>query len=64
MFAPRSLYADAEPYELVIFDLRVPDAVERYWFERSAWAEAADVEALDEDHPILIIRPGSARELA
>ena len=53
MFAPKSLYADAEPYELVIFDLRAPDAAERYWSERAAWLEAADVESLDENPPCL-----------
>ena len=63
MFAPRSLYDDAAPYELVIFDLRIPAAVERYWSERTAWAEAANVEALDEDHTILIVRPDGARGL-
>jgi hypothetical protein len=61
VFAPES---DSKPYELAIFDLRIPGATERYWSERAAWREYADVEALDEHHYVLIIRPGLAREKA
>lgn len=50
-------------YELVIFDVRVPDAKERFDSERAAWAERGDVEMMDFDHPILIIRAGGALRL-
>ena len=49
---------------LIIFDLRIPGAAERFHRERWAWAEAGDVEMLDEDHPVLIVQPGSAWRLS
>lgn len=64
MFAPKVLYPNGKPYDLSIFDLRIPGAIESYWSERVAWAEAGDIEMLDEDHIVLIVRPGSARRLA
>jgi hypothetical protein len=45
---------------LVVFDLRTPGIAERFERERAAWGEASDVEMLDEDHPMLIVRPGAA----
>ena len=51
-------------FTLIVFDLRIPGAAERFHRERRAWAEAGDVEMLDEDHPVLIVQPGSARRLS
>jgi hypothetical protein len=64
MFAPKTFYPDMGSYELDIFDLRIPGAAERYWSERMAWREAGDVEMLDEDHALLILRPGIPEECA
>jgi hypothetical protein len=41
---------------LVVFDLRDPETVRRFYDERAAWR--ADVELLDLDHAVLIVRPG------
>ena len=49
---------------LIIFDVRIPGAAERFHRERRAWAKAGDVEMLDENHPVLIVKPGSARRLS
>jgi hypothetical protein len=51
------------PYELVIFDVRVPSAVERLLSERAAWGEDADVELLDPNHAALIVRAGGAARI-
>ena len=48
------------PYELVVFDVRTPGAVERLPSERAAWDEDAVVELLDPDHAALIVRAGGA----
>jgi hypothetical protein len=64
MLAPRRAYRRGAVFTLVVFDLRIAGAAERFHRERWAWAEAGDVEMLDEDHPVLIVRPGSARRQA
>jgi len=51
------------PYELVIFDVRAPSAVERLLSLRAAWGEDAAVELLDPDHAALIVRAGGAARL-
>jgi hypothetical protein len=61
MFAPEEAYQTEEI--LTIYDVRVPGVAERFDRERLGWGEAADVETLDLDHPVLIIRPGGARGL-
>ena len=48
------------PYELVLFDLRVPGTVKRVLSERSAWGECASVELLGSHHAVLIVRAGGA----
>lgn len=48
------------PYELVVFDVRVPGAVERLLSERVAWRGDATVELLGPDHAALIIHAGGA----
>lgn len=52
------------PYELVLFDIRAPGAVERLLSERAAWSEDAAVELLDADHAVLIVRAGGAARIA
>ena len=49
---------------VVIFDCREEEAVRRLHSERAGWRESGTVEALDEHHYVLIIRPGGARKLA
>jgi len=43
---------------LTIFDVRDPEACDRFHRERVAWAESAYVEALDKHHYVLIVLPG------
>ena len=57
-------YRDSAEFTLVVFDLRIAGAAEGFYRERLAWAEAGDVEMLDEDHPVLIVQPGSARRIS
>jgi hypothetical protein len=66
MLAPlHRIIPDSEPYELVLFDLRDPEACKSLHKQRAVWQERSDIEALDEDHFVLIIRPGAAvREAA
>jgi hypothetical protein len=45
---------------LVLFDLRIPGVAERFERERAAWGKANDLEMLDKDHPVLLVRPGAA----
>lgn len=47
---------------LITFDLRAPEAVRRFHDERVAWRERADVELLDKDHTVLIVRPGVSQQ--
>ena len=51
------------PYELVVFDVQMPGAVERLLSERAAWGEDAAVELLDPDHAALIVRAGGAARI-
>jgi hypothetical protein len=48
----------------VLFDVRIAGAAKRLHRERSAWQENADIKSVDEDHFVLIIRPGAAGKLA
>ena len=64
MIRPNPFYTSSEAYELVIFDLRIPGIAERLHRERAAWQERGDLEALDEDHFVLIVSPGATRGLA
>jgi hypothetical protein len=45
---------------LIVFDLRDPETVRRFYDELAAWR--ADVELLDLDHAVLIVRPGVPEE--
>ena len=57
---PNTSLAEGRPYELVVFDVRVPGATERLVSERTAWREDATVEPLGADHAALIVRAGGA----
>ena len=63
---PQRLYLNLNHPEclVVIFDLREPDAASELHGQRAAWAEYSDIEALDQHHFCLIIRPGWASEAA
>jgi len=61
---PGREYLNDRDYTLVVFDLRVPGSVVRLHSERAAWQEHADIEMLDFNHAVLIVRPGAARRLA
>ena len=65
MFAPQDQsYTKVPEYILVIFDIRIPGVADRLHRERAAWQEQSDIEALDKDHFMLIVRPGGARRPA
>jgi hypothetical protein len=57
-------YSNTTEGTLAIYDVRVPGATERLHRERGAWGEYGDIEALDQNHYVLIVRPGGAREMA
>jgi hypothetical protein len=54
---PSKIIPLSEPYELVLFDLRDRDACKSLHRQRAAWQECGDIEALDEDHFILVVHP-------
>lgn len=62
-FAPHRNIPDSEESTVAVFDVRIPGVVARLHGERAAWAEYGDIEALDKDHFVLIVRPGGARRL-
>lgn len=45
---------------MVLFDVRIPGVAERLHSERAAYRERGEIEALDDNHYILLIRPGGA----
>ena len=61
---PREVYPKSEAYILVIYDLRVPGTAVRLLREIEAWRDHAEVEAVDDDHFALLIRPGLAGKIA
>ena len=60
-FGPRKAYPHDGEYTLSVFDLRYSGIVEQLHHERAAWGEHGDIEALDEDHFILIRRPAGSQ---
>ncbi len=60
----QALYPDHRSYELSIYDIRIPGATERLHRERVAWQEQSNIEAIDDDHFVLIVYPGGAERLA
>jgi hypothetical protein len=63
MIAPKQVYPKPTERVVILYDARVPGAADRFHEERAAWQEYGDVEALDEHHYVLVVRPGGAREL-
>ena len=59
----KQLYPSSSECMLVLFDLRLPETTEWLHRERAAWQEHSDIETLDQDHFVLIVRPGGARRL-
>jgi hypothetical protein len=57
-------YRNRAEFTVVLSNLRIAGAAERFHRERWAWAEAGNVEMLDQDHPVLIVQFGSARRLS
>jgi hypothetical protein len=49
---------------IILFDLRLPGTVGRLHRERAAWQAQSDLEALDENHFVLLVRPGGVQRLA
>lgn len=60
----RPFYPHSEECTLIVFDVRLPGAAEALHGQRAAWQEDSDLEALDKDHFVLVVRPGGARRLA
>jgi hypothetical protein len=60
----QELYPERKSYEVSIYDIRIPGIAERLHCERAAWQEQSDIEALDESHFALVVRPGGVRRLA
>lgn len=58
------LYPTTNHSLVFIFDIRLPGVARRLHLERAAWGASGDIEALDEHHFALVIRPGGARRLA
>jgi hypothetical protein len=58
------LYPNSSECVIVLFDLRLASTAKRLHRERAAWQEQSDIEALDENHFVLVVRPGGARRLA
>jgi hypothetical protein len=63
MITPKKV--DPKPTEsiVILYDVRLPGAADRLHEGRAAWRECGDVEALDQNHYVLIIRSGEAREM-
>lgn len=64
-FAPQDqCYTEPPECALVVFDIRLPGGAESFHRQRAAWQAQSDIEALDENHYVLLIFPGGALEAA
>lgn len=64
MIAPQpESYSKEEQSIWALFDLRYPGVPERLHRERAAWQKQSEIEAIDKDHLVLIVRAGGARRL-
>jgi hypothetical protein len=63
MISPSPLYPKGKTEIWVLFDLRDEGAVQSLHLQRAALAEFGDLEAIDENHLVLIVLPGGARRL-
>ena len=59
-FAPETLYPKAPDYIVVLFDVRIAGVAQRLHSECTAYREYGGIEALDQNHCVLIARPGGA----
>ncbi len=65
MYTPQEKFSsNKQPSIWILFDLRIPGMAERLHCEKAAWQEQSDIEALDENHFVLIVQPGGAQRLA
>jgi hypothetical protein len=64
MLSPETLYPTDPECLLVVFDVRESQTTAALHSQRAAWAEHSDIEALDEVHFVLIVRPGWVSEKA
>jgi hypothetical protein len=65
MIAPREdVYPNERIETWVLFDLRDARAAEELHHARAVWQGQSDIEALDEDHFVLLVRTGGVRRLA
>jgi hypothetical protein len=58
------VYPTNKTETLVLFDLRIPGIAERLHRERAVWQGWSEIEAIDKNHFMLIVRPGGIRRLA
>jgi hypothetical protein len=61
--APEPLYPTGRTNIWVVFDLRDRIAVESLHHFRGTLQEFGDLEFIDQDHAVLIARPGGAQRL-
>jgi len=61
---PTPVYLSNSECLVVLFDLRSPNAVEELHRQRAVWQGDSDIEALDGDHFVLVVRPGWVSEAA
>ena len=55
-------YPDSSPTTLILFDVTECETAARFHEQRAVWGPDSDVEMLDLDHAVLIVRPGFASE--
>jgi hypothetical protein len=58
---PPRVYPNRGTYSLTVYDLRATESIKWLHRERATWQERSEIEALDEDHFVLVVRsePGS-----
>jgi hypothetical protein len=61
--APEPLYPTGRTEIWVLFDLREESATMSLHLQRGSLRELGDLEFIDEDHAVLVARPGGARRL-
>jgi hypothetical protein len=64
MIAPDPFYMTHPECLISVFDLRECGGAEALHKQRAIWVEHSDLEALDEDHLVLVVRPGWVSEAA
>jgi rhodanese-related sulfurtransferase len=64
MIAPHRSIRDSGPDALVIFDIRMPAVAERLHEKRAEHQERSEIEALDQNHYVLIVWSTETQEPA